>query len=139
MTQIYQSQAQFDPQITPPNTGIAEYADKKAVAAFGNLDKIIQHNMQVEQKRRIEQQDFNDDLLKASALQVIKNAETEFGSDPAKYQEVTVQGLAKLFDAVPESAAKDRILGEVELARRARTPGCAMTRGSGGKSCSLKR
>jgi hypothetical protein len=117
MTQIYQSQAQLNAEIAPPNTDIAEYMDKKAEAGLSSLDKMLQHNMQVQQKRRIEQQDFNNDLLKASALQVIRNAETEFGSDPARYQEVTDQGLAKLFDAVPESAVKDRILGEVELAK----------------------
>jgi hypothetical protein len=131
MAQIYQAQAQFNPQISAPNTGIAEHFDKKAQQGAAQLDRIaakqeatgernlaiLERDEKLRQAQALKAQDYKDDLLKKQGMQIIKNAETEFGWNPAAYQELTEKSLKTLFDAVPDSPHKDRVMAEVLLAK----------------------
>lgn len=115
MAQIYEEKAQVKRQSLPVDTAEMEYFNKKANFNLGNVEKWADETIQVETKRRVEQEKSLMDLTELQASTVYKNAIELYPYEPGKYSEYVSKGLKEVYDAVPDSDGKRNIMAKVAI------------------------
>jgi len=115
MAQVYSEQAKVDRTPTAPDTGALDYFEGKRKMFVNDLGNLADQTMKVQLKKEKVQKDSLDDLTKKAAIQVYKNAYSEFPDDPDTYNKTVAKGLREIYKAVPDSDDKANIMAEVQI------------------------
>jgi len=112
MAQIYKRKVKTVREPSVPDTGLMTAFEKKragAVEAIGKTAETIEKRLQ-------KQEESIFDLLEAKALQIYKNGYDLYNNNVDEYNKFTTEELQKLYESVPDSDAKNKVMAKVAIA-----------------------